>query len=93
MSLMVATWLARVFEFYLLFGVLFAVVFVWRGAAKIDPAAVEGTWGFRLLILPGAVALWPILALRWIRGTTEPPSESNAHRRAATESASEGVAS
>lgn len=83
MSLTVATWLARILELYLLFGVLFALVFVWRGARSIDPAADEGTWGFRLSILPGAAALWPLLAMRWLGGTTSPPAESNAHRRAA----------
>ena len=30
-------------------------------------ASISGTWGFRLLILPGAAALWPLLLLRWLR--------------------------
>lgn len=52
---------------YLLAGVLFAIPFAWRGAGALEPVAREGTLGFRLLILPGAVTLWPLLALRWWR--------------------------
>jgi len=53
---------------YLLVGLLFAVPFVLRGVNRIDPVARKGTWGFRLIILPGVVALWPLLLNRWRRG-------------------------
>ena len=49
---------------YLLAGLLFAVPFVLRGVNRIDPVAHEGSWGFRLIILPGVVALWPLLLRR-----------------------------
>jgi hypothetical protein len=52
---------------YALVGVLFAVPFVWRGAGVVEPVAREGTLGFRLLILPGAITLWPYLLFRWLR--------------------------
>ncbi len=52
---------------YALLGVLFAIPFLLRGAAAIDPAARQGSRGFRLLILPGTVALWPVLAWKWQR--------------------------
>lgn len=52
---------------YALLGVAFAIAFSWRGAARIDPAARDATWGFRVLVLPGAAALWPWLLIRWIR--------------------------
>lgn len=68
---------------YTVLGILFAVVFVFFGAPRIDPAAREGSAGFRLLILPGCVALWPILAKRWWSGGPM-PAERNAHREAAT---------
>lgn len=67
---------------YLGLGLLFALPFLARGLAKIDPAAVGTSWGFRLLILPGVVTFWPLMALRWLRGST-PPHERNAHRDAA----------
>ena len=68
---------------YLALGALFAVPFVLRGAAAIDPAARGGTLGFRLVILPGAVLLWPWLARRWRSGATAPDPARTAHVRAA----------
>lgn len=68
---------------YLGAGALFAWPFAWRGVQAIDPVAREGTLGFRLVILPGVVFLWPLLAWRWARGTGHPPLEVNAHRRRA----------
>jgi hypothetical protein len=87
----IAIWGVRVAGLYLAAGFVFAVafLFVFRGVDRIDPSAREGTWGFRLAVLPGVTALWPIFASRWRRGRTEPPAESNAHRRAAAQS--EGV--
>ncbi|HBY62213.1 MAG TPA: hypothetical protein DEH78_20525 [Solibacterales bacterium] len=52
---------------YAIAGVLFGVAFVARGAEKIDPAARGASLGFRLLILPGSAALWPLLLVRWLR--------------------------
>ena len=60
-------------------NMLFAVAFVLRGAARIDPQADGGSWGFRLAILPGVAVLWPLLARRWARRQA-PPEERNAHR-------------
>ena len=65
---------------YCLVGALFAAAFVLIGAAKIDPDAVGATWGFRLLIFPGAALLWPVLLLRWVRGA-QPPVERTPHKR------------
>ncbi len=45
---------------YALCGIVFAVGFQLRGMGKIDPAAAKGTWGFRVLVMPGLVALWPL---------------------------------
>jgi len=67
---------------YLACGLVFAIPFVLMGAKRIDPHAVHGSWGFRLLIIPGAMALWPLLLRRWASGRTSPPEECNAHRRA-----------
>ena len=53
---------------YLVVGAVFALAFVWRGAVRIDPAAARSSFGARIIFLPGAAALWPILAARWARG-------------------------
>ncbi len=84
MSEMAATAIVWILQIYLLCGIVFAAAFALSGVRRIDPAAVEGTWGFRLLIVPGAVALWPLLLGRWLR-QAPPPEERNAHRIAARE--------
>jgi len=71
--------LVSVAGFYAAIGIAFALFFVTRGAGRVDPAAAEGTLGFRLLIFPGSVALWPLLMQRH-RGRIPPPEEHNAHR-------------
>ncbi len=75
----IASWLLLVTGVYLGIGLLFGIAFVIRGAQRIDPQAVGGSWGFRLAILPATAALWPLLARRWIRGAS-PPEERNPHR-------------
>ena len=66
---------------YLVCGLLVAVPFVFIGVNKIDPHATHGSWGFRLLIMPGTMILWPMLLRRWLRGVRSPPEECNAHRK------------
>jgi len=63
-------------------GVVFGTAFILRGAARVDPAAKGAGWGFRLLILPGVAALWPLLLRRWLKASDGPPTEITAHRRA-----------
>ncbi len=68
---------------YGLVGILFAIPFVLLGVRSIDPAASQGTVGFKILILPGCVLFWPWLLARWIR--RKPPSEEwSAHRQGAS---------
>ncbi len=69
---------------YLACGFAFAIPFVLKGARRVDPHAAHGSWGFRLLIIPGVMALWPLLWRRWASGRSSPPEEDNAHRRAAS---------
>jgi hypothetical protein len=72
-------------ETYVVIGLLFAPAFVARGVTAVDPMATGSSWGFRLLIVPGTVALWPLLLTRWASGSMTPPVETTAHRRRATE--------
>jgi hypothetical protein len=67
--------------FYAVFGVVFALAFVTVGVKSVDLGAKNGSWGFRLLILPGVAAFWPVLLYRWKSGRHEPPVEQNAHRQ------------
>jgi hypothetical protein len=52
---------------YLTCGLLFGVAFVAVGAGRVDSAAGGTSFAFRLLILPGTVAFWPLLAARWVK--------------------------
>jgi hypothetical protein len=79
----IAQFIVNAVTVYIALGVVFALCFVTRGVAQLDPAARGAGLGFRLLLLPGVTALWPWLAWRWGQGATAPPSEQNAHRRAA----------
>ena len=83
MSIELARLLAGAAGVYVALGALFGVAFVAVGAARIDPAAKGAPLAFRLLVLPGAIALWPYLLARWASGAKAPPEEANAHRRRA----------
>jgi hypothetical protein len=80
---MIAQSLLLLAGIYLLCGLAFAIPFVLIGVNRIDPHAAHGSWGFRLLIVPGTMFFWPLLAHRWTKGIHAPPPERNAHRCAA----------
>ena len=64
---------------YFLLGVVFAIPFLLNGVKAIDPAAVEGSRGFKLFIIPGVALFWPLLLKRWMK-KAQPPVENSAHR-------------
>lgn len=66
-AVQVAWWVWACVGAYGLAGFVFAIAFVLRGAARVDHAAESSPWSFRIVILPGAVALWPLLLVKWIR--------------------------
>jgi len=80
MPVEIATWLVRAFYVYVGVGLLLLPWWHWRGLRRLDETAAKGPWGFRLLISPGLVALWPVMLQRARRGTGHPAEERNAHR-------------
>ena len=50
---------------YLMIGLVFSIPFAFKWVNKVDKAAVEGTLGFRLLIIPGTIAFWPWMMRKW----------------------------
>ena len=60
-------WMVLVSIAYAAAGLFFGILFVFRGVQAIDPAAIGAGVGFRLIILPGCTALWPLLLVRWQR--------------------------
>ncbi len=65
---------------YASLGLVFAMPFVWLGVQRVDSEAQGSGIGFRLLILPGVAAFWPMFLYRWRRGIAEPPLEKNSQR-------------
>lgn len=68
---------------YAALGAAVAVGFAARGVDRLDPAARGAGWAFRLVLLPAATLLWPLLLRRWLAGASAPPRERTAHDREA----------
>ncbi|MEQ1863977.1 MAG: hypothetical protein ABL996_04920 [Micropepsaceae bacterium] len=49
-------------------GGVFALGFLILGLTRVDHGASGAGILFRLLIIPGLIALWPIILVRWIVG-------------------------
>jgi F0F1-type ATP synthase membrane subunit c/vacuolar-type H+-ATPase subunit K len=52
---------------YAAIGLAVGVAFVVAGAVRVLPRPASFTPGARLLVLPGAAALWPYVLIRWLR--------------------------
>jgi hypothetical protein len=48
-------------------GVAVAAAFVASGVTRVLPAPAPVTAGARVLIFPGAAALWPYVLIRWLK--------------------------
>jgi len=55
------TTLLEVAAIYVACGLVQAVLFLAFWLRSFDPSAAHGTWGFRLLIFPGLILLWPVI--------------------------------
>ena len=65
----VATFLFGVLVVYIALGFLIALGFVLFGVTTVQAAPV--TVGARILLLPGATALWPMVLSRWLKSRRE----------------------
>lgn len=61
--------LLTILAIYLLIGLIFALIMLMRGVSKLDPGAAGSGWGFKLIIIPGAMAFWPLLWRNWRRSS------------------------
>jgi len=57
----------QLFYGYLIIGVLFAIWFVTAGVNRLDHGMQGASTGLRLLIVPGAILLWPVLLTKCLR--------------------------
>jgi hypothetical protein len=53
---------------YAAIGLVTALAFVCFGVTRVQPAPVS--LGARILIVPGAAALWPYILTRWLKAAT-----------------------
>jgi hypothetical protein len=57
---------------YAFLGVVIGVVFAIFGVSQVIPHTATMTLGARILILPGAAALWPYVLVRWLKSRGAP---------------------
>lgn len=85
-AISVVEWVINLVRAYAIAGLIFAILFVTLFVKRVDPGAQGWALGFRILIIPGVVAFWPMFAIRLLQGKGH-PTEKNAHRQAARQSA------
>ena len=66
MSIAVAVALTAL-ALYVASGILIGAAFVVFGVTRVLSEPASATVGARMLLLPGAVALWPLVLGRWLR--------------------------
>ena len=85
MPVHVATFVVWIFYTYVVAGLVLLPWWHWTGLPRLDSVTAKAPWGFRVLVSPGLIALWPFLLPRAIKGAGRPPVERNAHRSAVEE--------
>jgi hypothetical protein len=71
--------LARLLEIAAIYagcGAVVAGLFLTRWRRTFDPSAAAGSWGFCVLVVPGIVALWPLVLSKVWRGRRDGGVES-----------------
>jgi len=66
------TLLFSLIALYAAAGLCTAVAFVSLGITHALPAPMSFTLGARLILIPGAAALWPYILARWLRARSRP---------------------
>ncbi len=64
---------------YVALGALTGVLIV-SGLGRVDSEARGSGAGFRIIIFPGIIALWPLMLKRFVQGRGEPPTQKDPHR-------------
>ena len=61
-------------------GVVIALAFVIFGVTRVQPEPLPVTVGARILIFPGAAALWPYVLVRWLKSAPMRRAHRSVHR-------------
>lgn len=59
-------WIPTILVAWLTIGTLVAVAFLVLAVHRVVEGARGSSVAFRLLVLPGAILLWPVVLRRWI---------------------------
>ncbi len=62
----IALILVYIFYAYLVIGLIFGLWFVFKGVQKVDAGMKDIKWILRFMILPGTIALWPIMLKKYL---------------------------
>lgn len=54
-------------EWYLALGLAVALPFAFWLVSRVEPSARGGSFVFRVMIVPGACLLWPLVLVRCLR--------------------------
>ena len=65
--MLIANIFVYAFYLYLLLGLAFGFWFAFRGVHRVDAGMKDANWKLRLLLLPGSMALWPVLLGKYWR--------------------------
>jgi glycerol-3-phosphate acyltransferase PlsY len=55
------------FGIYLVIGLIFSLWFVFKGARQLDENLSGASISVRLLLIPGSIALWPLLLYKIVK--------------------------
>jgi hypothetical protein len=61
-------WIPTILVAWLTVGAIVAVPFLALAVGRVVEGARGSSLAFRLLVLPGAILLWPVILRRWIAG-------------------------
>jgi hypothetical protein len=52
---------------YVLAGLLFSIVFFWKGIEKVDSGSQGISFWLKMLLLPGMVFFWVFFLRKWLK--------------------------
>ena len=59
--------LLLVVAIYMLIGLCFSMLFLWKGIGKVDANAKGIGISLKLLLLPGVIVFWIFFLIKWLK--------------------------
>jgi len=61
--------LLSIFGVYLALGVLFSIIYLWKGISKVDSKTEESGFFFKILLFPGMCFFWILFLMKWMKSS------------------------